>query len=163
MNVPQHSATAAMVYFTAAAFDHERVRAERDQMADRDAHPAVVYFAGESRLDLDAPAQVLGEARTARDYLRPGHDLPQWVGQRIRPAHCARCRDLGGRSGDLEAFRLGYQSSSLAGSPVLPIGAALTEQQVDALADAVGVPMLCEVGAAFLRASEAPKAAEKKP
>lgn len=162
--IPQHSVTAAIVYYSSAAFDVERVKAERAKMPDNgDAHPIVRYFSGETRLDLDAPAFVGGDVRTAREYLRPGHDLPQWNGQRIRPALCARCRDLGGASGELEAFRVGYQSSSLAGSPVLPIGASLTEQQLDALADQVGVPMLCEIGRAFLRASEAPKAAEKKP
>lgn len=163
MHPPQHSITATIRYLPRAAFDLDRASEERATMPDAgDGHPVVLYFAGETRYDLDAPAHVGDEVRCARDYLRPAHGCPEWEGQRIRIVDVARCRDVGGRLGQVEAFCLGLRAvTGLEGAPPVD-GRRITERALDAFVDLVGLDAICDVGEAFLRASEAPKAAEKK-
>lgn len=149
---PQHSATALITYIRSAAFDLDRVTRERATMPDGgDGHPVVLYFAGESRYDLGAPYHVGGELRCARDYLKPDHGQKVWELRRLKASESVRCRDAGGKVGQLAAF-------ALAAGDVRP----LTDAQVEAFAEEHGLIELCEVGEAALRASEAPKAAEKK-
>ena len=161
MHPPQHSITASIVFLPARAFDWTNVGAERARMPDDgDAHPLVEYLAGTTRYDLDAPCPVsriaadgstdLGYA-CARDYLKPDHGCKEWRLRRLRSYEVAQCRDRGGKVGQLAAFALA------AGE-----GKPLTDAQVDALVDTHGLAEVCEVGEAALRASESPKAAEKK-
>lgn len=162
---PQHSITAAIRYIPSAAFDISRVSKERASMPrDGDHHPVVLYFAGESRYDLDAPYPVGDDLVSARDYLLPDHTCPEWELRRLRMAQVARCRDAGGRVGQLEAFRLSFVSvRGIEGAPTMGDDQTLTEAQAEKIADVVGLAALYDVGEAALRASEAPKAAEKKP
>lgn len=164
MHPPQHSITATIRYLPRAAFDTDRAAEDRKSMpANGDGHPVVLYFAGETRYDLDAPAFVGDETRCARDYLMPSHGQPEWEGQRIRIVDVARCRDVGGRLGQIEAFSIGLRAvHGLDGAPALESGRRVSERALDALVDLVGLDAICDVGEAFLRASEAPKAAEKK-
>lgn len=153
MTVPQHSVTAAITYVARRAFDTDRVAAERATMADSgDSHPVPVYFAGESRFDIDAPYPVGDEHRCARDYLLPDHGCREWKPRRLKAVEVTRCRDTGGRTGQLQAFAVALGE----------LGKPLTDAQLDVYADEYGVDELCEVGEAALRASESPKAAEKK-
>lgn len=151
MHAPQHSATAAITYLDPSAFDLDRVRAERAAMPDGgDGHPVVLYFAGESRFDLDAAHPVGDQIRSARDYLIPDHGRRAWTLRRLRPIEAARCRDAGGKVGQLQAFALSAGEKPL------------SDAQVEALVDEHGLDAVCAVGEAALRASESPKAAEKK-
>lgn len=151
MHPPQHSPTAPITFIDSAAFDLDRVTLERATMPDGgDGHPVVLYFAGETRYDLGAPALV-GETLTcARDYLLPDHGRPVWTLRRLRPMDAAMCRDLGGNAGRLRAFALSAGEK------------ALTDREVEAHAEEHGLLALYAVGEAALKASEAPKAAEKK-
>jgi hypothetical protein len=88
----------------------------------------------------------------AREYLKPDHGCREWRLRRLRAIEVGQCRDRGGKVGQLAAFALS------AGE-----GKSLTDAQVDAFVDTYGMDEVCEVGEAALRASEAPKAAEKKP
>lgn len=153
MHVPQHSITATPRYVRSAAFDLDRVKRERATMPDGgDGHPVVLYFAGESRFDLDAPHPVGEQIHSAREYLLPDHGAKIWEMRRLRPMECARCRDVGDNAGKLTAFALTM------GTP----GRPLTDEQIEAYVDECGLEELYAVGDAALRASEAPKAAEKK-
>lgn len=160
--IPQHSVTAALVWVPAEAFDAERVKAERGEMDDDLRHPVVQYLSLRTRLDLDAPFQVGDRVATAREYIRPEHTAPVWTGRRLKAMSCARCNDVGGQEGALQAFIAGYVSCSIEGTPKMTTR-PLTEAQFEALADRFGVAALVEAGTAFLRASEAPTDAEKKP
>lgn len=161
MTPPQHSVTASIVFLMDQAFDWTNVGAERALMPDSgNDHPLVAYCAGTTRFDLDALCPVarvaadgsaeLGHAR-ARDYLKPNHGCREWRLRRLRSYEVAQCRDRGGKVGQLAAFALA------AGD-----GKPLTDAQVDALVDTYGMAEVVEVGEAALRASESPKAAEKK-
>lgn len=152
MQPPQHSVTASITYLRSAAFDLDRVIAERATMPDGgNGHPVVLYFAGETRHDLDAMAPVGDVMRNAREYIKPDHGCREWKPRRLKALEVARCRDSGGKVGQLGAFALSMGE-----------GKPLTDAQVDAYAEDYGVDEICEVGEAALKASEAPKAAEKK-
>lgn len=152
MQAPQHSVTSSITFIRSAAFDLDRVALERTTMPDGgNGHPVVLYFAGETRHDLDAAAPVGEFMRTAREYLKPDHGCREWKPRRLKAIEVARCRDSGGKVGQLGAFALAMGE-----------GKPLTDAQVEALSDEYGVDELCDVGEAALRASEAPKAAEKK-
>lgn len=151
MQPPQHSATSTPTFVDSAAFDIERVISERATMPDGgDGHPVVLYFAGETRYDLSAPALVGDETRCPRDYLRPDHDRPVWTLRRMRPTEVASCHDIGGQAAKLRAFALSAGERTL------------TDLEVAAHVDQWGIATIYAVGEAALRASEAPKAAEKK-
>lgn len=170
MPIPQHSVTAAIRFIsqTSDAWDTSNVLEERKRMGARtDEHPIPQYFSGTTRFDLDAPADVDGEKRTPRHYLRDGIPARSWSGRRIGIREVARCDDLGGAAGYLEAFAL-----AVIGADNLPPGVSapsqgqtkrLPEAVVDELADAVGMDEIFEVGAAMLKASRSPTPAEKKP
>jgi len=154
MTAPQHSITAQPRYIRPAAFDVERCVAERETMPDGgDGHPLRLYLIGESRYDLDAPGPVNGSMVCARDYLRPDHGCPEWPIRRLKVAEVNHCRDLGGDTGRTAAF------ARVMGPPGRPISDAKIEEYVDEH----GMAEILAVGEAALRASEAPKAAEKKP
>jgi hypothetical protein len=170
MPVPQHSVTAAIRFIsqTSDAWDTSNVLEERKRMGARtDEHPIPQYFSGTTRFDLDAPADVDGEKRSAKSYLREGVHPRSWSLRRLGIREVARCEDMMGAAGALEAFALG-----VIGADNLPPGVAapgqgqtkrLLEAVVDELADAVGMDEIFEVGAAVLKASRAPTPAEKKP
>lgn len=152
MHPPQHSVTAPMTVISALAFDIARVNAEQDAMPDGgSSHPWSLYYRGETRYDIDAPLQLGDKVVTVREYLKPDHGFREWKPRRLKAAEVVRCRDNGGKSGQLVAFALAMGD-----------GKPLTDAQVEAMADQYGVSEICEVGEAALRASEAPKAAEKK-
>lgn len=152
MTPPQHSITAPAVVYAYRAFDWERIAIERDAMERPDTHPFAVYWTGESRYAIDTPGRVGDDIRTARDYLRPDHGCREWRPRRLKASEVCRCRDASPKTGQLQAFALACGE-----------GRALTDAQVDALCDEYGVDEICWVGEAALRASEAPKLAEKKP
>lgn len=172
MTPPQHSITAPITFIHGRAFDWSNVKAERAAMPDGgDAHPLVEYFAGTTRYDIDAPCPVARITPSgvemvrgcARDYLKQDHGCKEWRLRRLRAIEVGQCRDRGryhdatgrayfdGKVGQLAAFALA------AGE-----GGPLTDAQVDAFVDTYGMDEICDVGEAALRASEAPKAAEKK-
>lgn len=155
---PQHSIHATPTYLHRSAFDLQRMVDERRRMPnDGDGHPLVLYFAGESRFDLDAQQPIPGETpddeprrACARDYLKPDHGCREWKFRRLRPVQVARCNDVGGNVGELQAF-----AAACGDKP-------LTDAEVDAFVDEYGLAAICEVGRAVLLSSTAPKASEKK-
>lgn len=152
MHPPQHSVTAQIVFFASRAFDLDRAVKEKDAMANGDDHPMAVYLSGRSRYDLDAPSPC-GPDRMAcaRDYLKPDHGCREWRPRRLKAMEVASCRDRGGKVGQLNAFALAMGESR-----------PLNDSQIEAMVDEYGMDEVCDVGEAALRASEAPKAAEKK-
>lgn len=151
MQPPQHNILAPATYIKTDAFDLDRVMSERSKMPNAgNSHPIPVYYSGATRYDLDAVAAVGDKWVAPREYLKPGHGCREWKLRRLRAVEVVRCRDAGGKTGQLQAFALA--------ADVRP----LTESQVDELADQYGIDELCEVGEAALLASEAPKASEKK-
>jgi hypothetical protein len=167
---PQHSVTAAIRFITQGndAWDTSNVVEERKRLGVRtDQHPIPQYFSGETRFDLDAPSEVDGEMRTPRSYLREGVQPRSWSLRRLGIREVARCEDIGGTAGALEAFAL-----AVIGAENLPPGSPtpvqgqtkrLFDNVVDELAEHVGMDEIFEVGAAAMKASRAPTSAEKKP
>lgn len=153
MTVPQHSITSPITYIAPAAFDLDRCITERETMPDEgDGHPLSIYLRGESRYDLDAPQPVGDQVHTARDYLKPDHSFPEWKLRRLNAREVCACRDAGGDTGRRLAFSM---TLSVLGRP-------LSDAKVDEYADTHGMAEILNVGEAALRASEAPKASEKK-
>ena len=152
MTPPQHSITAPITVYAFRAFDADRIIAEREGMPNPDAHPFSIYWSGESRFAIDTPYQVGDQTLTARDYLLPDHGCREWKPRRLKAIEVARCRDAGGKVGQLQAFALSCGD-----------GRPLSDAQVESLVDEYGHEEVCWVGEAALRASEAPKATEKKP
>lgn len=164
MSVPQHSATAAIRYLKAAAFDTDRVADERKSMPDDgNDHPVVIYFSGRSRYDLDAPYPVGGELRKPREYLKPDHGCPMWSVKRLGAVMTARLQDIGGHVAELDALCRGFEAVDVdvPGLGYVP-GKVLSEGQIEKLAEQFGLEDLYAVGAAILRASAAPTVAEGK-
>lgn len=170
MQPPQHSATAQIKIIAKSdpAWDYDRaleeIRYIEDTGGDTAQHPLFAYLHGRTRYDLDTPAHVGEELRTPRDYLRPGTVPVLWTCRRLRIAEVAECRDLGGRRGQLEAFRLAVTGVSGVDIEV-PQGPArsMTERAVEKICEHVGATVVWEVGEAAMVASEAPTASEKKP
>lgn len=148
---PQHSVTAVTTFLSTRAFDLDRVVLERESMPNAgNEHPVVVYFSGASRYDLDAEYPVGEQMARARDYIRKDHGQPEWKLRRLKALELARCVDEGGTVGKLQAFALGAAPK------------AMTDTEVQQHVDDHGMDAICDVGEAVLRASSAPKAAEKK-
>ena len=147
---PQHSITAPIRYVSRAAFDYDVINAEMAAMQDASQHPWAIYVRGESRFDLDAPYLVGDGRKCVREYLKPDHGFPIWTLRRLRPTDAAKCRDAGGKTGQLMAFAL------VAGEK------PMRDADVDAAADTHGLDEIYAIGEAALLASEAPKASEKK-
>lgn len=167
---PQHSATAQIRFIrsTDPAWDLDCVEEERKRLGKRtDEHPIPVYFAGESRYDLDAPGPVDGETKSPRQYLRPEVKPRAWLGRRLGIAEVARCHDVGGSMGELEAFAMAVVGCENFPEPAPTIeqGPArrLSASLVDEIAERLGMAEVFEVGRAMLLASRAPTSAEKKP
>jgi|688.fasta_scaffold1687198_1 hypothetical protein len=152
MTPPQHSITAPITVYAFRAFDADRIIAERGKMSNPDAHPFSVYWSGDSRFAIDTPGLVGDKTLSARDYLLPDHGCREWKPKRLRAVEVCRCRDAGGKVGQLSAFALACGE-----------GRPLNDAQVEEFVDEYGLDEICWVGEAALRASEAPKAAEKKP
>jgi hypothetical protein len=160
---PQHSITAPIKFIPVEAFDEPRAVEEMADMEDGLQHPLMRYLSGATRYDLGAAYPVGDEMRSASDYLRSDHGHPVWELRRLKLAEVSRCRDLGGASGQYAAFRLAFVSvSGVEGAPVLAAGKTLSEAQADSMIDTVGATAIYLVGEAALRASEAPRDAEKK-
>lgn len=170
MSAPQHSATAPIRFIprTDPAWQLDEFPAEVDELGERAGeHPVGRYFRGESRFDLDAPGFAAGEVKTARQYLKADARPTTWLLRRLRIGELARCRDIGGHQGALQAFQLALTGveNPPAGVDVPHAGLArqLSEKQADAIADAIGARVAFEIGEAAMLASEAPTSAEKKP
>lgn len=73
--IPQHAPDAAIIYVPEDddAWDTARLESERARMAaageSPDLHPVTRYQSGQTRFDIDAPGQVLGQVVTPRQYL----------------------------------------------------------------------------------------------
>lgn len=169
MSAPQHSVTAAIRFISqqSDAWDMTSVVEERRRLGARtDEHPIPLYFSGATRYDLDAPASVDGEMKPPRAYLREGSQPRSWVLRRLGIREVARCEDMGGQAGALEAFAL-----AVVGVDNLPAGMSAPDQGqrkrlldsvIDDIADAIGMEEIFEVGTAAVLASKAPTSAEKK-
>lgn len=72
------------------AWDHDRIKAEREKLADPDDHPVQQYWSGTSRYDLDAPVNFGGEVATARDYLDETKRPEKYVIRRLQPEEWER-------------------------------------------------------------------------
>jgi len=164
MSVPQHSATAPITFLSTAAFDAERVAKEMATMSDGGAeHPVVIYAAGRSRYDLDAPYPVGEELRRARDYLRVDHTCPTWSLKRLGAVATARLHDIGGEVAALDALCKGFEAVSIEVPGFKPIaGRQLSEHQINQLADHFGLDEVVRAGEAVLKASASPTASEGK-
>ncbi len=164
---PQHSATATIqvIVQTDNAWNLDRFVAEVNEMPESAAgdHPLALYFSGKTRYDLDAPGRVGETTCTPRDYLLPSTTPALWTLRRLRIGEASRCRDIGGRQAQLEAFALAVTSSTAVEVPPQGITRRLSDREVESIADQVGARVVWEVGEAAMRASEAPTSAEKKP
>jgi hypothetical protein len=150
---PQHSATAIPRYVRDAAFDIDRLKLERATMPNGgDAHPVVLYATGESRYDLDAPHPVGDTIHSAREYLRPDHGCPIWELRRLKPIELVRARDAGGDTGYLAAAAMTLGT----------FGRPKSDAEIETIVDEHGLDEVLGIGRAAMRASEAPKASEKK-
>lgn len=171
MPAPQHSVTAAIRVISGSdpAWDHPTIDAEFEALSKQSpgaTHPWVAYRRGETRFDLDAPAMIFGEERTAKSYLRPEAKPMIWHGRRLKLAEQVRLRDIGGDEAKLMAFRLGAIDVENAPDnvriPEQVMGRAMSEQMADSIAEIVGVDTVLEVGDSIMKASAAPTSAEKK-
>lgn len=169
MSVPQHSATAPIRFIprTDPAWQLDDFPTEVDELGDRASeHPIGRYFRGESRFDLDAPGFAGGEVRSARKYLKTDPAPTIWLLRRLRIGELAKCRDMGGHTGALQAFQLALIGVENAPPgvevPAAGLARQLTEKQADAIADVIGARVAFEIGEAAMLASEAPTSAEKK-
>lgn len=173
MPAPQHSVSAAIRVISDSdhAWDNERIAAEcnalKESRGQVHEHPVFSYLRGETRFDLDAPAFVLDQKVCAREYLRPDVRPIVWLMRRLRIAEVAACRDIGGRDGQLRAFRKAIRGVENAppGVTIPPPGllGEITDAEADAIAEQVGAKLVFEAGESALLASEAPTSAEKKP
>src|SRR5688572_21022831 len=75
---PKHRIDSPIVYIPPGddAWDLATIEAERKAMMEAgekpDLHPVTVYYSGETRFDLSAPAKVLGDDRCPAQYLLDG-------------------------------------------------------------------------------------------
>jgi hypothetical protein len=169
---PQHSATATIrvIASTDPAWDHERIELEYAELGKAGlghTHPYMQYVIGGTRFDLDAPVQWKEGTATPKSYLRSDARPLTWVMRRLRTLELAQCDDVGGREGDLAAFR-----RALVGIENPPDGLTvpqfngsqpMLEAVVDGIVEVVGADAVFAAGHAARRASAAPTNAEKKP
>lgn len=173
MHPPQHSVTAEIEFVsrTDPAWDRDRVNSELDEMTDEEGqqHPFVQYQAGATRYDLDALGKRPGdgdelvEART-RDYFKPEVQPRVFKLRRLKAAQVSRCLDIGGRTGEKLACQLGLREVDppIRGLKLKGRERPLSEDELQKIADALGVDTVWEVGAAALEASRLPTEQEKK-
>lgn len=121
------------------SWDIEKVGEERKQMEaaeeDPSDHPVTVYLLGESRYSLDVEGVVLGETKTARQYLKK--DATIWMLNRLSRrqyrSYQTLCRQDNLELANEEAVRLGLeevrgpQAVKLVGGKGIP----LTDEDLD--------------------------------
>lgn len=166
---PQHNVSASIRIISDSdpAWDSDRIKAEFTALGPRgNEHPFFAYLRGETRFDLDAPMVLDGQPVKIRDYLKPDVQPIVWLCRRLRGSECAQLTDIGGRDGDLRAFRKAYtgvENGPIGLVPPAPgLAREISEAEADKVAEFVGLRMLFEVGASALLASQAPMSAEKK-
>lgn len=171
MPAPQHSVTAAIRVISGQdpAWDHPTIDAEFKELArssPESVHPWVAYRRGDTRFDLDAPAHIFGEERTARSYLRAEVKPMIWLGRRLGSGEQVKFRDIGGDEAKLIAFRYGCIAVENAPDgvtiPEQVMGRPMSEAVADSIAEIVGLDAVLEVGDSIMKASAAPTSAEKK-
>jgi hypothetical protein len=176
---PQHSISAEIAFIPESdpAWDR-RYSPELDDLAAFGVpvtdHPLMAYMSGRTRFDLDAPGPivvredddgqpVMGVARP-RDYLRPDVQPRIFHLRRMRSIEVARCEDVGGATGEIIACQLTLQriENAPAGYRYRAGKRVMSDEQVDALRDAIGLETIRQVGRAAMRASSQPTEQEGK-
>lgn len=167
MTAPQHSATAPIrfVSLNDDAWDLATANAEVEALEDdkKGDHPVTRYIQGKTRFDLDAPGQVGDETKTPRDYLKAGVEPTIWTLRRLKISELTRCRDMGGRAGQLEAFRLALTDVAPQRCKIPEDTVRVQDKALQTIVDAYGAETVWSVGEAALLAAAAPTDAEKKP
>lgn len=177
MRPPQHSVDAEIEFIleTDPAWDRERANDELQDMGDDEdtEHPLIKYYVGDSRFDLDAEGirpesgpdgQVVLVPGKARDYLKPDVQPRVFRLRRLRAAQVSRCMDVGGRTGQQLACQQALSSIDppIAGLKLKARKRPLVDDELQQLADAVGMDAVWEIGKAAIEASKAPTEQEKK-
>ena len=169
---PQHRADTPGVFIprSDSSFDRDRVDRELLAMAEQDiataAHPINRYYAGETRYDLQATDELLGQAVAAAAYFDPGKEPERFILRRLDWEQWHRVLGLleQGQLGQGQLLAARYGVAEVQNSHIKLAGAAagmLTHEDMQGLCDAdPGLPIA--LGFACWRYSRPLTDAEKK-
>jgi hypothetical protein len=164
---PQHRGDAIPVYVDPgdSAWDNDRIKAEcaemRKQGLDPARHPVNVYHCGDSRYDLGAKYQVLGELRSAADYLTS--EATRFVLRRLSHQQLYRLTDMGSQSAIVRAMACQWALEKVEGDgpKIVRDDYGVTSDSMEELAQwGLGLPL--RIGTAAYLASQPLTADEKK-
>ena len=164
---PQHAVDSVpyLVSVYDPAWDEDRIEREVTEFfaGNAKAHPVREYHRGETRFDLDAPANVGGATVSPKDYLGEGYTRIRL--RRLMPDEYSTARDLLRAVGVHKAFEFSckWGVSSIDGWELARNGdGSLTDQQMLAIHDATEGDLITEIGAAVMAISRSLSSAEKK-